>query len=259
MTDSTDVILDVRSLSRSFGGVRAVRNATFRAPRGHITGLIGPNGAGKTTTFDLIAGRTAPDGGRVLFDGRDITGRTPEGVAGAGLARTFQIPRVFARMSVWENLLFAARDQPGERPLTALFTTKAARRREDEIAQQADAVIDLLQLRRVINQAAGELSGGQRKLVELARVLMLDPKMVMLDEPTAGVAPALTGQLADHLQLLRDDGRSLLVIEHDLGFVMSICDHLVVMHMGEVLVQGPPVVVRDDPRVLDAYLGAAHG
>lgn len=255
----SDAVLEVRGLARRFGGVHAVRDATFSVPRGQITGLIGPNGAGKTTTFDLIAGRVPPQRGTVSFDGLDVTGRPPEAMAQAGLGRTFQVPRVFARMSVWENLLFAAPHQPGERPLLGLLMTKAARRREDEIAERANAVIELLQLRRVCHQAAGELSGGQRKLLELARVLMLDPKMVLLDEPTAGVAPALTGDLADHLIRLRGQGRSLLVIEHDLRFVMRICDHLVVMHMGEVLTEGPPGEVRDDARVLDAYLGTASG
>lgn len=253
-----DVILDVRGLSRHFGGVQAVRDATFTAPRGKTTGLIGPNGAGKTTTFDLIAGRTPPQRGTVSFDGEDVTGWAPEEIASVGLGRTFQIPRVFSRMSVWENLLFAAPHQLGERPLSGLLMGRSARSREDEIAGQAGHVIELLQLRPVINQRAGELSGGQRKLIELARVLMLDPKMIILDEPTAGVAPSLTGELAEHLKMLQEQGRSLLVIEHDLGFIMKICDHLVVMHMGEVLIEGRPEEVREDARVLEAYLGGTH-
>lgn len=249
-------LLEVRGLTRSFGGLRAVAGAEFHVPAGSITGLIGPNGAGKTTTFDVIAGRLRPDAGHVRFDGSDVTGAAPERLARRGLVRTFQIPRVFGRMTVWENLLFGA-EHPGEGFLRSLVGGGSVAEREREVVRQADEVLHLLELESVSDTRAAELSGGQRKLLELGRVLMLQPRLVLLDEPTAGVAPALTDTLVAKLRRLRDDGTTLLVVEHDLKMVMDITDHVVVMHLGQVLIEGAPEVVVRDERVLEAYLGGA--
>lgn len=250
--------LEIVDLHRAFGGVHAVRGASFRVPRGRITGLIGPNGAGKTTVFDLVSGRIQPQRGKVIFGSSEITGLRPDVIARLGLVRTFQVPRPFMRMSVWENLLYAAPDQPGERFWRGMIGGQTLKRREAEIGTRADEVLTFLQLGDLADQPAEALSGGQRKLLELGRALMLEPKMILLDEPTAGVAPELTNHLVEHLRALRDRGTSLLVIEHDLDLVMKLVDHLVVMHLGETLVQGTPAEARADPRVLDAYLGGVH-
>ncbi|MDP8957869.1 MAG: ABC transporter ATP-binding protein [Actinomycetota bacterium] len=247
-------MLEVRGLVHSFGALRAVDGAGFTVAAGSIAGLIGPNGAGKSTTFDLITGRLAPDAGRVLFGGKDVTGWPSERLARQGLVRTFQVPRVFTRMSVWENLLFAA-EQPGEGFWRSLLRPGALTARERDIARRAEEVLGFLELDRVADLPAAALSGGQRKLLELARVLMLQPQLILLDEPTSGVAPALTRKLADHLATLRGRGLTLVVVEHDLNLVMSLVDHLVVMHLGRVLIQGDPDLVTEDQRVLDAYLG----
>lgn len=251
-------ILAVAGLRKAFDGLVAVDDATFDVADGSISGLIGPNGAGKTTAFDLVSGRTMPDGGRVRFAGRDITGRPSHAVARAGLVRTFQIPRAFARLTVWENLLFAGVDQPGESFWRGVVRTPAARARERELAQEAGDVLSFLDLERLADQPAAAMSGGQRKLLELGRALMCRPRMLLLDEPFAGIAPALVGRLVEHLAALRDRGMTLLIVEHDLGTLARLADRLVVMHQGSVLASGEPSRVREDPRVLEAYLGGVH-
>lgn len=251
-------ILRLEDVRKSFGGVQAVRGASFSVAAGSITGLIGPNGAGKTTTFDLINQRTPVDAGKVWFDGEDVTGCSTHHVARQGLVRTFQVPRAFVQMTVWENLLFAGANQPGERFWRGLLRDQATRHRERELAAQAGDVLAFLELEEVADLPAASLSGGQRKLLELARALMSDPKMIMLDEPTAGVAPALTEKLVGHLRRLRDGGTTLLIVEHDLDMVLRLVDHLVVMHIGAVLLEGEPDAVRQDERVLDAYLGGTR-
>jgi branched-chain amino acid transport system ATP-binding protein len=253
-----NALLEVREVRKAFGGVKAVNGATFTVAPGSITGLIGPNGAGKTTTFDLISGRTACDGGTVQFDGKNVTGNPIHKLSCAGLVRTFQIPRAFQRMTAWENLLFSGTNHPGEGFWAGLISTGSSRRREKEVAARADEVLTFLEIDHIANLSAGSLSGGQRKLLELGRALMRDPKLIMLDEPFAGVAPALTGKIAQKLVELREQGMTIVLVEHDLETVMRLVDHLVVMHMGAVLVAGDPSVVRTDERVLEAYLGAAH-
>lgn len=253
-----DALLEVEELQRSFGGVEAVRQARFDVERGSITGLIGPNGAGKTTTFDLIAGGVVPEAGCIRFAGAEITGLTADQVANRGLVRTFQTPRVFGRMTVWENLLFAAPRQPGEGFWRGLRDGRKLTARAAAVAAKAEEVLDLLEIEHVADAKASTLSGGQRKLLELGRALMTEPKMIMLDEPTAGVAPALTERITRLVRSLADSGMTVLIVEHDIDLIMRLVDHLVVMHMGTVLIQGPPLEVREDPRVLESYLGGAH-
>lgn len=251
-------LLEVRGLRKAFGAVTAVSNATLSVANGEIAGLIGPNGAGKTTTFDLIAGNGSPDAGEVFFDSRNLTGRPAYRVAQAGLVRTFQTPRTFNHMSVWENMLFAGALHPGESFWAGVLSLPTSRRREKQIVAQAGDVLEFLEITHVADLPAGSLSGGQRKLLELARVLMRDPTMLLLDEPFAGVAPELTAKIVEKLRALREAGRTILLIEHDLDTVMSLVDRLIVMHLGAVLTSGEPVDVRRDQRVLEAYLGGSH-
>jgi branched-chain amino acid transport system ATP-binding protein len=253
---SQQPLLAVKGLSRRFGGVRAVDGVTFEVPSGGITGLIGPNGAGKTTAFDLITGHRLPDSGQIRFGDEDVTRWPADRRARAGLLRTFQITRPFPRMSVWENLLVAGSDAADETVLAAMLGRDRARERE--LAAHADELLEFLTLTQVADQPAAALSGGQRKLLELGRVLMRRPRLVLLDEPTAGVAPELRAQLASRLRQLHDSGLTLLIVEHDLGFLMELVDRLVVMHLGAVLIEGDPESARADERVLEAYLGGVH-
>lgn len=251
-------ILSVLRLRKAFAGVQAADGAAFDVATGTVTGLIGPNGAGKTTVFDLVSGRLAPDGGRVIFAGDDITGWPSHRVARAGLVRTFQVPRAFTRLTVWENLLFAGVDQPGESWWRGVARTPSARARERALGGEAEEMLSFVDLETVADQPAAALSGGQRKLLELGRALMCRPRMVLLDEPFAGVARPLIDRLVDRLARLREQGTTLLIVEHDLATLFRLADHLVVMHHGAVLARGDPGRVRDDPRVLAAYLGGAR-
>lgn len=254
----TGPLLRAEDLHKSFGGVHAVTGATFTVEPTSITGLIGPNGAGKTTTFDLICRKTRADSGKVIFNGEDVSNFTIHRLAGAGLVRTFQIPRSFQRMTVWENMMFAGTNHPGEGFIAGVLSTRASRARERQIEARVREVLQFLEIEHIADLTAGSLSGGQRKLLELGRALMREPHLIMLDEPFAGVAPALTKKIAQKLTELRDQGTTIVLVEHDLETVMRLVDHLVVMHMGSVLVSGDPGLVRSDERVLEAYLGGAR-
>ncbi|MBV9169130.1 MAG: ABC transporter ATP-binding protein [Chloroflexi bacterium] len=249
-------LLQVDTVSRRFGGVRAVDGATFEVEAGSITGLIGPNGAGKTTAFNVISGFLRAQSGTITFDSQQIERQPSHMIARAGLVRTFQIPRVLTRMSVLENVQLAATRQPGEVLGAALFVPRAVKRREREVRDEAMQILELVRLSRLANDYAGTLSGGQRKLLELARALMTQPRMILLDEPMAGVAPTLALQLLEHiLELRADRGTTFLVIEHDMEAIMAISDRVIVMDEGRVIAIGSAAEVQQDERVIEAYLG----
>ena len=247
-------LLEVRDVVRAFGGVRAVDGASFDVKAGSITGLIGPNGAGKSTLFNCISGFLKPQSGSVFLDGRRIDRTAPHRIARTGLVRTFQTPRTLTRMTVLENVALAAPRNGGERLAGALTST--ARRRERDVRASALELLELVGLDGHADELAGTLSGGQRKLLDLVRALMVTPRILLLDEPMAGVSPTLRVELLEHILALRDrDGLTLLIVEHDLDFVMRASDRVIVMNDGQVIAQGTPDEVRGDQRVIDAYLG----
>jgi branched-chain amino acid transport system ATP-binding protein len=248
-------LLHVQGLVRSFGALRAVDGVDLVVQPGTMTGLIGPNGAGKTTLFGLIAGALAPDAGRITFDGHRIDGKTPDRIFRAGLARTFQIPRPFPKMNVVENVMLAALDQTGERFWSNWFVLGKVRKQERVIRDRAMEILGFTGLSGKAGELAGQLSGGQKKLLELARVLMTDPRLILLDEPAAGVNPALLETLIDKIVALNARGVGFLIIEHNMDMVMSICNPIVVMAQGRVIFNGDAAGIRADRRVLDAYLG----
>lgn len=249
--------LQVSDLVRAFDGVRAVDGATLEVEPGSITGLIGPNGAGKSTLFNCVSGFLHADSGRVLLDGRRIDRRSSHRIARAGLVRTFQTPRALTRMTVLENVLLAAPNHPGEQLAGSL--RPAARRREAVARARARELLELVRLDGLAGDLAGTLSGGQRKLLDLVRALMAEPRILLLDEPMAGVSPTLRVELLGHILALRErDGITLLIVEHDLDFVMGASDRVIVMNDGRVIAAGAPEEVRADERVVDAYLGARH-
>ena len=246
-------LLDVRDVAHAFGGVRAVDGATFDVEAGSITGLIGPNGAGKSTLFNCISGFLRPRSGRVSMDGRLIDRLPPHRIARAGLVRTFQTPRALIRMTVAENVMLATPRHPGER------LGRLGRSREREAEARAAELLALVGLDGHAQALAGTLSGGQRKLLDLIRALMAEPRLLLLDEPMAGVNPTTRVQLLQHIRDLRDrDGITLLIVEHDLDFIMGASDRVIVMNDGRVIADGTPQEVRGDERVVDAYLGARH-
>jgi ABC-type branched-subunit amino acid transport system ATPase component len=250
-------ILRVDRLHKHFGGNRAVDGATFDVARGSITGLIGPNGAGKTTCFNCIAGALRPDSGHVTFDGHDITGFPPYRVTARGMTRTFQIPQELGAMSVLENVMLAGLDQAGERLWESWLRPWRVAKQERDLARRAEELLALVDLGHLARELAGNLSGGQRKLLELARALMPHPRMVLLDEPSAGVNPTLAVRLADHIRTIRDQlGVTFLLIAHDMDVVERLCETVVVMAGGRVLTEGAPAAVFANAEVQEAYLGS---
>ena len=238
---------------RSFYGVHALSGADLTVRAGTITGLIGPNGAGKTTLFNCISGVIPPERGRIAFDGVEIAGWPPHRVTEAGLIRTFQIARGFPRLTVLENLMLYGARQPGEALLTAIGG--GGRARERELLDRAFGVAERLNLGQVANNPASDLSGGQKKLLEIGRALMADPKLILLDEPIAGVNPTLALEIGEHLHRLREEGLSFLIIEHHMDAIARLCDPVVVMAEGRKLAEGSftEIAARDD--VQEAYMG----
>jgi len=248
-------LLEISGLTRSYYGVHALRGVALSVQAGRITGLIGPNGAGKTTLFNCISGMVPPDSGSIRFNGQIITGWRPDRITAAGLVRSFQIARGFPRLTVLENLLLYGTHQPGERILPAVLRTPAARRREQALRSQAEAIAARLNLSRVLQQRAAELSGGQKKLLEIGRALMADPALLLLDEPVAGVNPALAREIGAHLRSLCDEGISILLIEHHLDTIAALCDPVIVMAEGRHLREGRFADIAEDPAVQLAYMG----
>jgi neutral amino acid transport system ATP-binding protein len=252
-----DPIVVADGVTRHFGGMTAVDVDHLEVERGAITALIGPNGAGKTTLFNLLTGFDKPSTGTWTFDGRSLSGTPAAKVARSGMVRTFQLTKALSRMTVIENMRLGAAAQPGENLARALVPG-LWRSREREITEQAEELLVRFKLDAKRDDFAGSLSGGQRKLLEMARALMSRPTMVMLDEPMAGVNPALTQSLLGHIQALRDEGTTVLFVEHDMHMVRHISDWVVVMAEGRIVAEGPPESVMHDQAVIDAYLGAHH-
>ncbi|MDP6346033.1 MAG: ABC transporter ATP-binding protein [Alphaproteobacteria bacterium] len=251
-------MLSIQDIHMSFGGLRAVDGCTFDVAAGSITGLIGPNGAGKTTLFSIIAGFLKPTAGRVLLDGQDVTGQPSHRLFHRGLVRTFQIPHEFNGLTSLENLMTVPAGQDGERLFKAWFAPAAVAAREAEVMAEADETLAFLGLDPVRNELAGNLSGGQKKLLELGRAMMSGASVVLLDEPGAGINPTLLGQLAEMIQRLnRERGITFCIIEHNMDMIARLCDPVIVMAAGSVLTSGAMADIRKDPRVLEAYLGTA--
>ena len=242
-------MLEVREVSKAYGGIQAVAGCSFSVAEGSITGLIGPNGAGKTTAFDVITGIVTPDQGTVTFDGTDVTGWMPHRITRSGVSRTFQITRALGTMTVLENMVVGS-------PTSGWRSLLASRilQREEERAMD---LLRFVGIDRLADSAAESLSYGQKKLRELASVRMPEPKLIMLDEPAGGVNPALLERIMDHITELNKQGLTFLIVEHNMDVVMTLCDTIVVMAHGEVLTTGAPEVIREDDTVLDAYLGRA--
>jgi branched-chain amino acid transport system ATP-binding protein len=251
-------VLVADGVVRSFGGLRAVDVEHFEVQIGTITGLIGPNGAGKTTLFNLLTGFDRPNQGRWTFLGADISRLPAHKVARAGMVRTFQLTKALSKLTVIDNMLLGAPGQTGERFLSA-FVPLRWRAEERAHTERAEELLGRFNLAHMRDEYAGTLSGGQRKLLEMARALMASPKLLMLDEPMAGVNPALTQSLLGHIKDLRDEGLTIIFVEHDMDVVRDISDWVVVMAEGSIVAEGPHAAVVADERVIEAYLGAHHG
>ena len=251
-------ILSIQNVSLNFGGLKALDRTSFGVAQGSLTGLIGPNGAGKTTLFNCISGLYRPTGGAVNFLGKAITGLSPEKVTTSGLIRTFQLARGFPRMSVFDHLLLYGQHQPGESLLSGLFRTAPARQREQELHDKAWAIIKRLKLERIVNHFPGNVSGGQKKLLEIGRALMTDPQMLLLDEPMAGVNPTLVNEIGDHLLALKADGITILLIEHDMPLIRRLCDEVIVMAEGAFMARGKFDDIAANTQVQEAYLGVVR-
>jgi branched-chain amino acid transport system ATP-binding protein len=248
-------LLQLKDLRRTFYGLEVLRGVDLSVGQGGITGLIGPNGAGKTTLFNVVSGLVPAESGRIVFEGAAIERLAPDEISRRGLVRTFQVARGFPRLSVFQHLMLYGRDQPGEILWQAIVGTRAARNREAALAERAWEIARFLRLDALIDNPATALSGGQKKLLEIGRALMAEPKLVLLDEPTAGVNPTLRNEIAERLLELPRRGIAVLLIEHDMGFIAQLCDPVIVMAEGRVLAHGTFDEVRADAGVREAYLG----
>ncbi|PSQ47363.1 MAG: ABC transporter ATP-binding protein [Halobacteriales archaeon SW_8_66_22] len=255
------VPLRVEGLRKEFGGIVAVDGTSFEIEEGTMTGLIGPNGAGKSTTFNCITGVHEPTAGTVQFQGEDITGLAPNQVANRGLVRTFQIARELEEMTVLENMLLAPKGQRGEALWRSVlpFVRGSVIEQETEILEDCWEMLEFFEIDHLAHEYAGNLSGGQRKLLELARALLTEPTMLLLDEPFAGVNPSLEERLLEHIHELREQGYTFLIVEHDMDLIMQNCEHIIVMHQGQVLTEGTPAEVKQNKQVVEAYLGGEVG
>ena len=253
-----DAIIDVRGVTKRFGGFHAVHECTLSIARGSITGLIGPNGAGKTTLFNIVAGALAPTSGKVFLDGEDVTGLTAHELFQRGLLRTFQIAHEFSNMTVTENLMMVPDKQVGENLYSAWFRPGHVMHQDSAIQRKAEDVMDFLNISHVKNELAGNLSGGQKKLLELGRTMMVDAKVVLLDEIAAGVNRTLLNDLVDNIERLnREMGYTFFIIEHDMDMVSRLCDPVIVMAAGSVMTQGHIDDIKRNQAVIDTYFGGS--
>ena len=254
--ENSEAMISVRGVTKRFGGLTAVDNCSLEVAAGTITGLIGPNGAGKSTLFNIIAGVFPPTGGQVFLDGENVTGMKPHRLFERGLVRTFQIAHEYPRLPVIENLMVVPPGQAGEQLATALFRPGRIRAQDAEVRRRAEDVLDFLRLSPLRYELAGNLSGGQKKLLELGRTMMTDARVVLLDEVAAGINRALLASLAGDIERLnRERGYTFFVIEHDMDLIGRLCDPVIVMAQGSVLTQGSMADIRADRRVIEAYLG----
>ena len=250
-----DDVLRAISVRKGFGGILALDDCSIRIKERDIVGLIGPNGAGKSTLFDVISGFVPPDSGSILFSGREILGLPAYKIAQLGLVRTFQIPRSLRRMTVLENMMLGAQGQAGERICIPLISRDRVKEQEKELQEKAEEILDFFDLGRMKDEYAGSLSGGQKKMLEMARALMADPRLLLLDEPFAGVNPSLADRLIERIKTLKEKGLSIVIIEHAIPYVLALSDELYVLNKGKVLASGRPDAVISDRRVFEAYLG----
>jgi branched-chain amino acid transport system ATP-binding protein len=251
-------VISIKNISKNFGGVKAVDNCSFSIEKGSITGLIGPNGAGKTTLFSIMAGFLKPDSGSIFLDNENISGVSPHKLFHKGLVRTFQIPHEFDGMTVLENLMIVPENQLGEQVLNNFFLWKKIKDQEKSIRQKAEEVLEFLNLTHLTDELAGNLSGGQKKLLELGRTMMTEPKVVLLDEPGAGVNRTLLGKLTNDIRRLnKERNYTFCIIEHDMDLIMELCNPVVVMAQGKVMAQGTMQEIRSNKKVQEAYLGKA--
>jgi len=251
-------MLTIKDLQKNFGSLRALDRVSLEVEGDSIFGLIGPNGSGKTTLFNVISGFYEKDGGEIYFKEERIDGLTPDRIARKGLCRTFQIAKAPEKLTVLENMMLAAKKQVGENPFSALFTRRRTARVEEENLDRAMELLEVLQLVDLKNEYAGDLSGGQKKLLSLGRVFMLNPDMILLDEPTAGVNPTLTMQLMKAIKELQQrEHKSVFIIEHSMKVISSICDKVFVLNFGKKMAEGTPAEIQKNEKVLEAYLGGA--
>ncbi len=252
-------MLEIQKVEKSFGGLKAIDGCSLEVKEGSITGLIGPNGAGKTTLFNIITGHYKPDRGKIVLQGQAIEGLPPHKIFEKKMYRTFQITREFAKMTVLENLMIMPELQAGEKIWNTWLRPASVRNQEKEIMDKALEVLEFIELIDLKNEYAGSLSGGQKKLLEIARSMMADPKIVLLDEPGAGVNPTLMKKLIANIETLREEkGITFLLIEHDMDLIMNLCDPVIVMSEGKKLAEGTPEDIKNDERVLEAYLGGQY-